>query len=150
MIYWPDLHLKPINLYNLPKGNDIMATVGELADLLWETREEKRAHAVIEKEINARIENLEHELLISMAELGIEGGKATHATFSVSKVFTPRVEDWDAFYAYVTKTGYFHLLHKRLSAAGCEEIFAKEHLLPGVIPDHKTTIRLTTRSDKNE
>ncbi len=127
-----------------------MATVGELADTLWLIREEKRKHAAIEKEINGRQTAVEKELMAAMAELGIEGGKANYASFSIKKSFVPKVEDWDAFYKYVQQTGYFHLLHKRLSAAGCEEIFTREHRLPGVIPDSVTTVNLLTRRDLND
>lgn len=150
VITWPSLKFGPINLYNIPRKEYNMATVGELADTLWLIREEKRNLAIIEKEINARQSVAEKELMAAMLELGIEGGKATYASFIIKKSFVPKVEDWDAFYKYVQQTGYFHLLHKRLSVAGCEEIFTREHRLPGVIAESITTVNLLTRRDLND
>jgi hypothetical protein len=56
------------------------------------------------------------------------------ATVSISENIRPSVEDWDAFYAYIHKYKYYHLMERRPSVSGCNELLETKGKIPGVVP----------------
>lgn len=124
-----------------------MPTVGELSDKLWDIREQRRLIAAQDKQLTEEAAKVESELLEAMKQAGIESGRGGHATFTRTESILPNVENWDAFYSYISRNKYLHLLERRPAVKACRELFEKNGAIPGVVPFTKVSIRLTTRSD---
>ncbi len=111
-----------------------MSTIGVKIDALHVLREEKRA---IEETLKAKTQEIdlaENELIDQMDAQSITKSTGAKATVSISISVKPSVEDWDAFYAYIHRHKYYHLLERRPSVTGCRELFDTKGKVPGVVP----------------
>lgn len=111
-----------------------MSTVGAKIDSLHALREEKR---LLEEQVKAKAQEIdlaENELIEQMDQQNITKSTGSKATVSISTSVKPSVEDWDAFYAYIHKNKYYHLLERRPSVTGCRELFDHKGAIPGVVP----------------
>ena len=81
-------------------------------------------------------------------EEGMDKATGKKATASISNVTVANVEDWDKFHAFVKKTGYFHLLQRRVSDPGFRELLEQKGAAAmakvGVVPFVKQNLNLTT------
>ena len=111
-----------------------MSTLGVKIDSLQSLREQKRALESQIKVLSEQMADIELELIKQMDSQGIERSTGKAATVSISTQTRPSVDDWDAFYAYIRKNKYFHLLEKRPSVSGCNELFETKGKIPGVVP----------------
>ena len=122
--------------------------LGKLIDKLNEAREAKRKHAEQEKVLNAAYTEIEQEILARLKSEGMNKATGTKATASVSEVVVANVEDWDKFHAFVKKTGFFHLLQRRVSDPSFRELLEMKGeavmAKAGVVPFVKTNLNLTT------
>lgn len=119
-----------------------MPTIGSSIDALHDLRETKR---VLEKQLHdveTRISTLETELIENMDKEGVVKSTGTAATASIITSVWPSVEDWDAFYAYIHRLRYYHLLERRPSVTGCRELFETKGKIPGVVPFTKRKLNL--------
>lgn len=117
-------------------------TIGQLADEMHDLREEKRA---LEEQVKAVEEkyNLKALELFDLADLqNTTTGKGQRGSFSIGESVVPQVKDWDAFYKYIQRTKYWHLLERRPSVTGCRELFDTKGVIPGVDKFTKRTINL--------
>ena len=121
--------------------------LGKLIDKLNDARDAKRKHAEQEKILNAAYTEIEAQILERLAAEGMNKGTGTKATASISKVVVANVEDWDKFHAFVKKTGFFHLLQRRVSDPSFRELLemkgAAAMAKAGVVPFVKTNLNLT-------
>ena len=111
-----------------------MSTVGAKIDALHALREEKRQ---LEELLKAKVQEIdlaENDLIEQMDQQNITKSTGSKATVSISTSVKPSVEDWDAFYAYIHKNKYYHLLERRPSVTGCRELFDHKGAIPGVVP----------------
>ena len=111
-----------------------MSTVGAKIDALHALREEKRQLEELLKAKAQEIDIVENELIEQMDQQNITKSTGSKATVSISVSVKPSVEDWDAFYAYIHKNKYYHLLERRPSVTGCRELFDHKGAIPGVVP----------------
>ena len=111
-----------------------MSTVGAKIDALHALREEKRQLEELLKAKAQEIDLVENELIELMDQQNISKSTGTKATVSITTSTKPSVEDWDAFYAYIHKNKYYHLLERRPSVTGCRELFDHKGAIPGVVP----------------
>ena len=111
-----------------------MSTVGAKIDALHALREEKRQLEELLKAKAQEIDLAENELIEQMDQQNITKSTGSKATVSISTSVKPSVEDWDAFYAYIHKNKYHHLLERRPSVTGCRELFDTKGKIPGVVP----------------
>lgn len=106
--------------------------LGACADRLYELRqkrlEEQKKVDAIEAEEKALKEHIIQNLPKSEAS-GV-AGKLARVTVVTKEV--PQVEDWDAFYKYVKKTGNFDLMQRRLADAAVKERWEAGKEIPGV------------------
>lgn len=121
---------------------DMPPTLGDKIDFLVTTKDRRKAfedEAAKVKELEVEIEAA---IIAQMESLGID--KTSVNGFSVARTASvvPQAEDWDVFYKYVKKTGYFHLLQRRLSAEACRELFGMKGAIPGVVPFTKVGLSL--------
>lgn len=111
-----------------------MSTVGAKIDSLHALREEKR---LLEEQVKAKAQEInlaENELIEQMDQQNITKSTGSKATVSITTSVKPSVEDWDAFYAFIGKNKYYHLLERRPSVTGCRELFDTKGKIPGVVP----------------
>ena len=111
-----------------------MSTVGGKIDALHALREEKRQLEELLKAKAQEIDLAENDLIEQMDQQNITKSTGSKATVSISTSVKPSVEDWDAFYAYIHKNKYYHLLERRPSVTGCRELFDHKGAIPGVVP----------------
>lgn len=121
-------------------------SIGTMIDELHDIREEKRAAEQVVKEIEERYAKLESELIQRADEEGISSGKGKLASFSVGESIMPHVKDWGAFYKFIYKHGYGHLLERRPSVVACRELFDTKGDIPGVEKFVKRKLNLRTTS----
>lgn len=118
----------------VPKVPKVPKTIGGYADHLFELREARRE---FEKKIKTLMEEYtqyEKKLLDLMEKQETDKGAGALASVSISEPIVAQVEDWDAFYKYLSRTKYFHLLQRRVSDPACRELFEKKGKIPGVTP----------------
>ncbi len=111
-----------------------MSTVGAKIDALHALREDKRQLEELLKAKAQEIDLVENELIELMDQQNISKSTGTKATVSITTSTKPSVEDWDAFYAFIGKNKYYHLLERRPSVTGCRELFDTKGKIPGVVP----------------
>ena len=111
-----------------------MSTVGAKIDALHALRGEKRQLEELLKAKAQEIDLAENDLIEQMDKQNITKSTGSKATVSISTSVKPSVEDWDAFYAYIHKNKYYHLLERRPSVTGCRELFDHKGAIPGVVP----------------
>lgn len=117
-------------------------TLGQATDEMWALREEKRALAIKEKAINAKLEALETEIFGLLDGQDTRKAEGKKASVSISEATVGNVDDWDALWPYIIKNKYFHLVQKRLSDPGLRELWAQKKVIPGVQPFTKRTLNI--------
>jgi hypothetical protein len=111
-----------------------MSTIGATIDLLHDLREQKRGLEEQVKQLSAKMEALENQLIEMMDKEGVTKSTGAAATVSITSSVKPSVEDWDAFYAFIHRHKYYHLLERRPSVTGCRELLELKGKIPGVVP----------------
>jgi hypothetical protein len=136
--------------------------VGTLIDQLWALRESRRKHEAEIEALNKQAADIEAELTANMDADGITKATGRSASLSFSYSVAADVqgeEGWTAFYAFIAKKKYFHLLHRRVSDAAYKEVLASlngagadfdvktaKKQVPGVVPFLKRRVNLRTLS----
>ncbi|GIV03831.1 MAG: hypothetical protein KatS3mg015_2661 [Fimbriimonadales bacterium] len=111
-----------------------MSTIGAKIDQLHALREQKRALEEQIKQLSEQMNELENQLIAQMDKEGVTKASGNAATVFITTFVKPSVEDWDAFYAYIHRHKYYHLLERRPSVTGCRELLETKGKIPGVIP----------------
>lgn len=113
-------------LKKLPK------TTGASADLLYTTREARlRLEKEVEKLRSEEATLRDHLLrLLPAADSTSVTGKL--ATVSIVRLTVPDVQDWDAVYAYIKRTGAFELLQRRIGVEAWRERNDAKRPVPGI------------------
>jgi hypothetical protein len=120
------------------------ATVGALIDQMWELREAKRQNEVKTKELTEQIDTLELQLITAMDGEGVLKSTGRKASAGIGEAVRPTIKDDTAFFAYIKKHNYFHLLERRPSVSGCRELLETKGAVPGIEFYVKRTINLKT------
>lgn len=111
-----------------------MSTIGAKIDRLHDLREQKRDLEAKIKEIVGKASELENALMEQMDAEGVSKSTGNSATVSVTLSVKPSVDDWEAFYKYIHRTKYYHLLERRPSVTGCRELLETKGKIPGIVP----------------
>lgn len=119
-----------------------METAGKLIDERFILREQKRAHEEAIKQLEQKLQSNESALLELLDKEGITKAAGKRATVSISENIKPSVEDWDRFYAYIQRNKAWHLLERRPSVSGCNELFELKGAIPGVVPFKKRQVNM--------
>lgn len=101
-------------------------TIGQKIDKLHEVREKIRKLEATVKELEGTYDGIETALMEQLSSQGIDASRGTKAGCSITKTVVAQVVDWDAFYAFIKKTGYFHLLQKRVSDPSFRELLEQK------------------------
>ena len=122
--------------------------IGPAIDEMFELRARKQA---LEKEADKLAGEIAEISEALMAKLDAEGtlkGAGKLASASITEIDTAQIDDDAKFFAYVKKTGYFHLFQRRLSTTSCVELFALKGAIPGVSKFTKRNLNLRVLSAK--
>ena len=111
-----------------------MSTIGVKIDKLHVLREQKRALEEQIKQLSGQMDELENQLIDQMDKEGVTKSTGNAATVSIITSVKPSVDNWDAFYAYIHRFKYYHLLERRPSVTGCRELLETKGKIPGVVP----------------
>lgn len=111
-----------------------MGTIGAKIDELHNLREQKRKLEEQVKQLSGKMDELENKLIEQMDKEGVTKSTGVAATVSIGTSVKPSIDDWDAFYAYIHRYKYYHLLERRPSVTGCRELLETKGKIPGVIP----------------
>ena len=123
------------------KSSPERATSVIIAELV-DVRDERRRIAGRDKELIDKWRSLEMELLNRLDDQGMLKATTAAGTAAITKEILPKVEDWDAVYEHIQKTGDFYLLQKRPAAAAFRELHQSGQTIPGMEPYTKRTISL--------
>lgn len=113
-------------------GIKIPNTPAACADLLYTTREKRLKQ---QKEVD-KLHDLETALsnfFIDKLPKGQTGVAGKLALVQVESKAIPQVEDWDAFYKHIKKTGEFELMQRRVSDKAVVERWDDKRTVPGVV-----------------
>ena len=83
------------------------------------------------------------QIMIKLDAEGIKRSATATGSASLSEEIVPEVEDWDAIYDHILKTGDFALLQRRPSATAYRELLQLNQSIPGVRP--RTVRRINFR-----
>ena len=120
----------------------VKPTLGATIDSMFVMREKKRTLDAQIKVIEADMKLLElsmFELLDAQETTKSQGKKAS---VSITEAVVGDVQDWEAFWPYIAKNKFWHLVQKRVSDPGLRELWALKKKTPGVVPFTKRTLNL--------
>lgn len=121
-----------------------MSTIGAKIDQLHDLREKKRELEEQVKQLSGQMDELENALIAQMDTEGVTRSTGNLATVSITTSIKPSVEDWDAFYQYIHRHRYYHLLERRPSTTGCRELLETKGKVPGVVPFTQRKLNIRT------
>lgn len=119
-------------------------SIGQLIDRMDELREAKRALAEKEKVIQAEYDLIKLQLIERLDKEGMEKATGQRASAGVSRIVVANIVDDAKLFAYIKKTGHFHLFQRRISDPAFRELYelSKGKGVPGLEPFTKTDINL--------
>ena len=119
-----------------------LSTMGSTIDSLWAKREEKREAELKVKTIESEIAAIEEVLMDRMDKEETTRSQGKKASVSINQTVVANVKDWDAFWPYVAKHKFFHLLQKRVSDPAMRELWDAGKKVPGVQPFTKRKLNI--------
>ena len=120
--------------------------IGPAIDELFELRSKKQKLEQQIKKLEAEYGEIEEALLAKLSAEGTDKGAGKRASVTVSTTTVGNLADADKFFAYVKKTGYFHLMQRRLSDPAIRELLASKGSIPGVTTYDKVRLNLPVLS----
>jgi hypothetical protein len=107
-------------------------TMGACADRLYQLRQKRLEMQKEVDKVAAEESALKEHIINTLPKSEASGvaGKLARVTVVTKEV--PQVEDWDAFYKYVKKTGQFDLMQRRISDGAIKERWEAGKEIPGV------------------
>lgn len=122
----------------------IPASWGACADLYYKLREQRLAMQREVDDVEAQEKQLRDHIIANLPKS--EGGAiGKTAKIKLDTKEIPRVEDWDAFYKYVKRTGHFDLMQRRLADGAVKERWENGKPVPGVTKFTAVTISCTKK-----
>lgn len=112
------------------------------ADMLYALREERYALQHQAERIEEKEKLLREHLIEQLPKGDASGISGKTARVFVENVQVARVEDWDALYAHIKKTGSFELLQRRPSETAIRERWDAGKAVPGVTTLTNPVLRL--------
>jgi hypothetical protein len=118
-------------------------TVSEIMARMFAIREEKRAWAKREKELNEEWAGLEATLLSKLDEQGSVRVSSRQGTAGIEEEVVPIIEDWDEFTNYMRDNDALYLLQRRIAVGAFRELARAGQEVPGLRAVTKRSIGLT-------
>lgn len=112
--------------FKIPKA------IGAVADLLYETRQKRLELQKTCDELESQEKQLKEHIINTLPKSEATGAAGKLCRVTVVNDTTPQVEDWDALYRYIKRTGSFELLNRALSKSAANERIEAGKAIPGV------------------
>jgi hypothetical protein len=119
--------------------------LGALIDQMFALREKKRELEAAIKGVEGEVSELEAQIMEGMEAQGVDKMSGVTASVSITTNTVANVTDWDAFWAYIHKMKYGHLIQRRVSDPAYRELLDSGKQVPGVEPFSKRRLNLRTR-----
>jgi hypothetical protein len=123
----------------------IPAGIGAKIDLRQVIKSDKEEVQKLVDQLTAELDAVEKALFEQMEKEGTTNGGGKSATVSIVESVVPNVKDWNAFYAFIARMKYFHLLERRPSVSGCRELFETKGAIPGVEPFNRKRLNFSAK-----
>lgn len=107
------------------------ANLGKTIDKIFSLRKKKQELENAVKDVEGQIANLDAEVMEALEATGLEKTSTKSGTVSISTSTVAQVTDWDAFYAYIYKNKFGHLLQRRVSDPAWRELMEQGKKVPG-------------------
>lgn len=107
-------------------------SLGQLAQLAHDIREEKRELDRQSKECGARLDEVKGLIYAKLDEQGVDRTSVNGITLAKSDTQVPNVTDWDALGQFILEQGMLVLLQRRVSSAAWKELLDLGTEVPGV------------------
>jgi hypothetical protein len=121
-------------------------TLGQLLTKLHKARQKKVVADAACKVADDEVDAAKKAVMDHLQAQGMDKGGDKNLSVSLTQKVVPNVKDWDAFYAFIKKNNYFHLLHRRVSEPAWREIHeqlaAKKKEVPGTEPFTKIDLSI--------
>jgi hypothetical protein len=131
------LNLPEEDMWSLPK------TIGACADALYKIRQDRLTVQKKIDELKGREEQLREYLIATLPKSDATGAAGKVARAQIKDKRVPKVEDWDALYKHVKRTGSFELLQRRVSDEAVKERWDAGKQVPGVEVFTTVTVSVT-------
>ena len=119
--------------------------LSELINELVKLKQQRAALATADSELSKVLAKLEADIMHTMNEAGLSKAASDIGhSVTMAKKAHPTITDWDQFYAYVTSTNSFDLLHKRLSSTAFRDRWDAGEIIPGAVTADVWGVSVTT------
>lgn len=108
------------------------AKIGACADRLYQVKNDRLKLQKAVDELAAEESAIKEHIIQTLPKSEASGVAGKVARVSVTVKDVPQVKDWEAFHGFVKKTGFFHLLQKRLSSQAVDEVLESGKTIPGL------------------
>ena len=106
--------------------------LNDLIDELAMIKTQRKDLSEQDSELSKKAATLEADIMHAMNEAGtMKAASERGHSVTMAKKTHPTITDWDQFYAYVTATKSFDLLHKRLSSTAFKDRWEAGEIIPG-------------------
>lgn len=136
------MHASP-EAHEVHKAPMSTKTIGQEIDALYDLKQKKKKLEAQAELVQEDIDKVEAALLERMDREQTTKGAGLKASVTVGQLERFSISDDEAFYKYIKRTGYFHLLEKRPSVTGCRELYERNKAIPGITPYIKRTVKVT-------
>lgn len=86
---------------------------------------------------------LKEELRLAADGQNLTQGGGTKSKWTIEPQVVPQATDWDAFYPWMARKKWFHLLQRRPAVKACQELWSQGITIPGI--DKYTTMKVTVK-----
>jgi hypothetical protein len=113
-------------------GAPMPASIGLCADLYAEVRELRLAMQKIVDAVKERETEIKEHIINELPKSQNTGAAGKRYRAQVVTKDVPTLKDWDALTAYMTRTGRFDLIYKRLADKPVKDLWEAGEAVPGV------------------
>lgn len=114
-----------------PNEAPLGAKMGAKIDSIFALRKKKAELENATKDVEGLIATLDSELMEMLEKAGLDKTSTKSGTVSISSSVVANVTDWDAFYAFIYKNKFGHLLQRRVSDPAWRELQERGKKVPG-------------------
>lgn len=118
-------------------------TIGGMADKLVGLRDRKRDLEADVKKIEDEYNEVVAKLMERLDAEGTDKGAGKKGSVSITTNIVGKIVDDSKFFAYIKKSGHFHLMQRRLSDPAIRELMESKGAIPGIetLPIRRLNLR---------
>ena len=120
--------------------------LGELIDKLYQKRTERLALSKQVDAFKAEESDLRRLIIQHLQDVGLDSGRGSLATASITTDDQASVKDWEAFENYILENKSFDLLQRRVSITAVRARWENSEVVPGVEKVTLSDLSLTKAS----